>query len=121
MNDFEALIERYLGTWNETDTDKRAALVADLWARDGRYVDPIGSAEGPAAVSALIGSVQQQFDGMRFELVGAIDAHHDQARFTWALGPADAEPLAIGFDVLERDPAGKVRTVLGFLDKVPTA
>ncbi|MDH6680648.1 hypothetical protein M2284_004877 [Rhodococcus sp. LBL1] len=121
MNDFDSLIQRYLDTWNETDTDKRNALVEELWAADGRYVDPIGSAEGPAAVSALIGSVQQQFDGMRFELVGDIDAHHEQARFTWALGPAGAEPLVIGFDVLERDPAGRVRLVLGFLDKIPTA
>ncbi|PTR22967.1 SnoaL-like protein [Rhodococcus sp. OK519] len=121
MNDFDAVIQRYLDTWNETDTDKRAALVEELWAADGRYVDPIGSAEGHAALTALIGAVQQQFDGMRFELAGDIDAHHDQARFTWALGPAGDDPLVIGFDVLERDPDGKVRTVLGFLDKVPTA
>jgi len=121
VNDFDALIQRYLDTWNETDADKRAALVADLWAADGRYVDPIGSAEGHAALSGLIGAVQQQFEGMRFDLAGAVDAHHDQARFTWALGPVGAEPLVVGFDVLERDADGRVRTVLGFLDKVPTA
>lgn len=121
VNDFDALIQRYLDTWNETDADKRTALVAELWAADGRYVDPIGSAEGHAALSALIGAVQQQFDGMRFTLAGDIDARHDQARFTWALGPVGVEPLVIGFDVLERDPAGQVRLVLGFLDKVPTA
>ena len=40
---------------------------------------------------------------------------------TWALGPVAAEPLVIGFDVAERDPDGKLRTVLTFLDKVPTA
>ncbi|WP_305094569.1 nuclear transport factor 2 family protein [Prescottella sp. R16] len=120
MNDLDTTIRNYLDTWNETDSGKRAALVEDLWARDGRYVDPMGSAEGPAAVSALIGAVQEQFEGMRFELAGDIDAHHDQARFTWALGPVGAEPLVIGFDVLECDPDGRVRTVLGFLDKVPT-
>ncbi|MGO4203931.1 nuclear transport factor 2 family protein [Rhodococcus sp. TAF43] len=121
MNDFDTLIQRYLATWNETDTGKRDAMVAELWADDGRYVDPIGAADGPAAVSALIGSVQQQFAGMRFELAGGIDAHHDQARFTWELGPVDGEALVVGFDVLERDHNGRIRLVLGFLDKVPTA
>ncbi|QCQ90541.1 nuclear transport factor 2 family protein [Rhodococcus sp. SGAir0479] len=121
MNDFDTVVRNYLDTWNETDADKRAALVAELWAEDGRYVDPIGSAEGHTAINALVGAVQQQFEGMRFELAGDVDAHHDQARFAWALGPAGAEPLVVGFDVLERAPGGKVRTVLGFLDKVPTA
>lgn len=121
MNDFDTVVRNYLDTWNATDSDKRTALVAQLWAEGGRYVDPIGSAEGHAAISALIGAVQQQFEGMRFELDGDVDAHHDQARFTWTLGPVGAEPLVIGFDVLERDPDGRVRTVLGFLDKVPTA
>ncbi|BCN68256.1 nuclear transport factor 2 family protein [Prescottella equi] len=121
MNDFDTLVQRYLDVWNETDADKRAALVAELWAPDGRYVDPIGSAVGHAEIGALVGAVQQQFDGMRFDLAGDVDAHHDQARFTWTLGPAGAEPLVVGFDVLERDPEGKVHTVLGFLDKVPTA
>lgn len=121
MNDFDSLVQRYLDVWNETDADKRADLVAELWAPDGRYVDPIGSAVGHAEIGALVGAVQQQFDGMRFDLAGDVDAHHDQARFTWTLGPAGAEPLVVGFDVLERDPEGKVHTVLGFLDKVPTA
>ncbi|MFZ2173342.1 MAG: nuclear transport factor 2 family protein [Rhodococcus sp. (in: high G+C Gram-positive bacteria)] len=121
MNDFDTLVQAYLAIWNETDTDKRDAMVAELWADDGRCVDPIGAAEGPGAVSALIRSVQQQFDGMRFELAGDVDAHHDQARFTWELGPVGGDALVVGFDVLERDQAGKVRLVLGFLDKVPTA
>ncbi|RZL66820.1 MAG: nuclear transport factor 2 family protein, partial [Rhodococcus sp. (in: high G+C Gram-positive bacteria)] len=46
---------------------------------------------------------------------------HRQARVGWALGPAGAESLIDGFDVLERDDDGRVTLVLGFLDKVPTA
>jgi hypothetical protein len=28
---------------------------------------------------------------MTFRLAGAVDAHHDQARFTWELGPDGAD------------------------------
>ena len=42
-------------------------------------------------------------------------------RFTWGLGPADAEPLVVGFDVVVLDDEGRIDTVLGFLDKVPAA
>jgi hypothetical protein len=53
-------------------------------------------------------------------LAGAVDAHHDQARFTWELGP-DGDAIVIGFDVAQRDADGRLALVLGFLDKVPSA
>jgi hypothetical protein len=54
-----------------------------------------------------------------FALAGPVDSHHRQARFTWALGPADGEPVAEGFDVAVTGPDGRLATVLGFLDKIP--
>lgn len=42
------------------------------------------------------------------------------ARFTWGLGPEGAEPLIVGFDVAVTDDDGKLVTVLGFPDKVPS-
>src|SRR5215468_2653689 len=39
--DATQLVERYLDTWNETDADARRAAVAEIWADDGRYVDPM--------------------------------------------------------------------------------
>ncbi len=50
-----------------------------------------------------------------------MDAHHDIARFTWNLGPAGAEPVVIGFDVLAATPDGRIGAVYGFLDRVPGA
>jgi len=55
-----------------------------------------------------------------FTLVGPVDTHHRQARFTWGLGPEGAEPLVLGFDVAVADEADKIVSVLGFLDKVPS-
>ena len=114
------LIERYLACWNETDATERAKLVHDLWAEDARYVDPMAQAQGHDEIDATIAAVQGQFPGFVFTQVGAVDAHHRQARFGWGLGPAGAEPIVVGFDVALVDEDGGLSLVLGFLDRVPS-
>ena len=114
------IVERYLAAWNETDAAKRRSLVDGLWAADASYTDPLADAHGRAEIDGLIGAVQQQFPGFVFTPGGTVDAHHDQVRFTWHLGPAGAaEPVVIGFDVAVLDGDGQIRSVYGFLDKVP--
>jgi hypothetical protein len=116
------IIEEYIASWNETDADARRALIDQVWAADGSYTDPMAELNGRAQIDAGIAGVQQMFAGLVFSLAGPVDAHHNQARFTWHLGPADGgEPVVIGFDVAVLDPVGQIRNVLGFLDKVPTA
>jgi hypothetical protein len=117
MND---LIERYLACWNETEPAARRKLIDDLWAEDASYIDPMAEAHGRDAIDATIAAVQGQFPGLVFTPVGSVDAHHRQARFTWGLGPAGVEPIVIGFDVAVTDGDGRLTTVLGFLDKVPS-
>lgn len=86
---------------------------------DAEYTDPLAQARGRGEIDATIGAVQQQFPGLVFSLAGPVDPHHQQARFSWGLGPEGAEPLVIGFDVAVTDEDDKIRTVFGFLDKVP--
>lgn len=70
----------------------------------------------------MVAGARDQFKGLSFELHGAVDAHHDQARFQWGLvTEPGAEPIAIGFDVIVTDAEGKIKAVYGFLDKVPAA
>jgi hypothetical protein len=116
----QEIVEKYLATWNETDPAKRRALVDEVWAENGSYTDPLADVRGRAEIDGLIGAVQQQFPGFVFTLGGNVDAHHDQARFTWQLGPAGAaEAPVVGFDVAVLDGAGQIGSVYGFLDKVP--
>ena len=118
---FGDLVERYIATWNETDPARRRRDIDDLWAPDGRYVDPLAVAEGRDAIDAMIAAVQSQFPGMTFRLTGPVDGHHNQARFTWELGPAGVEAPIVGFDVVVIDGNGRLTQVLGFLDRVPAA
>ncbi len=119
MSDFTQLAEQYIATWNETDPVARRGLIDKTWSSGGRYIDPLAEVTGRDQIDAVIAAAQSQFAGMTFRLAGAVDAHHDQARFTWELGPDDAEAIVIGFDVAQRDADGRLALVLGFLDKVP--
>ncbi len=116
MND---VIARYLDCWNETSPVARRKLIDEVWAADADYIDPMAAAHGRDAIDATIATVQGQFPGLVFGLAGPVDSHHRQARFTWGLGPAGAEPLVVGFDVAVTGDDGRIVTVLGFLDKVP--
>ncbi|MBN6039336.1 nuclear transport factor 2 family protein [Amycolatopsis sp. 195334CR] len=118
MTDFTALAERYLAAWNATGTERRA-LIEELFTENAGYTDPLGAVTGWDDIEKFFATAAEQFAGLRFSLHGAVDGHHDIARFTWHLGPEGAaEPLAIGFDVLvvEND---RIARVHGFLDKVP--
>jgi hypothetical protein len=113
------MITNYLACWNETDAEARRALLNKHWSPAATYIDPLVEVAGLDDLSAAIGGVQQQFPEFVFTPVGEVDAHHDQARFQWGLGPANAEPVIIGFDVVVTDAQGRFQHVLGFLDRVP--
>ena len=68
-----------------------------------------------------MGAAQQQFPGWVFTLGGPVDANHNQARFTWHLGPDGGEPVVIGFDVVVLYGDDRIASVHGFLDQVPVA
>ncbi|MEV4620762.1 nuclear transport factor 2 family protein [Asanoa sp. NPDC049573] len=112
------LVENYITAWNATDAAARRALVEDVFAPDAAYTDPLAAVAGRDQIDGLIQTVQTQFPGLEFRLVGPVDAHHDLVRFTWELGPRDGEAVVVGFDVavIADD---RIARVHGFLDKVP--
>ncbi|MGP4016838.1 nuclear transport factor 2 family protein [Saccharopolyspora sp. 5N708] len=114
------LLDRYIAAWNERDAIKRRAAVDELWTAEGTYTDPLADVEGREAIDSVIAAVQGQFPDFVFRAGEVFDAHHNIARFTWELGPADAEAVVVGFDVAVLDDNGRIRNVHGFLDKVPT-
>lgn len=116
--DGSTILHRYLATWNAVG-DERHRLLDTYWSSQLTYTDPLAEVSGPAELSGLIGAVQGQFAGYVFTALGEPDTHHRQLRFTWGLGPADEEPVVIGFDVVVLDEDGRIRDVRGFLDRVP--
>ncbi|MEW1860131.1 nuclear transport factor 2 family protein [Streptomyces sp. NBC_00669] len=118
MSDIQHLVEQYIGIWNEADPALRTWKIAEVFAENGSYTDPLADVTGRAAFGEVVAGAQAQFAGLVFTL-GPVDAHHNIARFTWELGPAGGESLVVGFDVVSVGTDGLIHSVHGFLDKVP--
>ncbi|MFG3009841.1 nuclear transport factor 2 family protein [Streptomyces cinerochromogenes] len=117
---------RYFAAWNAAGPEAIAKAVAAAWAPDGGYTDPLADVRGHEQIAAVIAAAHEQFPGFVIRPLGAVDGHHDTARFGWELvneaggtpSGGGSAPVA-GFDVITLDAEGRIRQVLGFLDRVP--
>jgi hypothetical protein len=119
MTDYQALAQDYLAVWNEPDADARTGAAAALFSDDVAYTDPLADVRGRDGLDAVVSGVHAQFPGWRFRPLGPVDGHGGQVRFGWELGPEGAEAPVAGFDVAVLGEDGRIRQVLGFLDRVP--
>ncbi|MER8555329.1 nuclear transport factor 2 family protein [Mesorhizobium sp. M0976] len=118
MIDLNTIAENYIAAWNESDAARRKALLKAIFTEDVGYRDPIMQGDGHDGIAALIDGVQQRFAGFRFSLKGKPDGFADTIRFSWNLGPEGVESVIEGTDIgiIEN---GRLKSVTGFLDKVP--
>jgi hypothetical protein len=120
MAELDDLIDRYIATWNETDSARRRDLVGRTFTRDASYLDPHLEGDGASEIDALIGAVQARFPGYRFRRIGPVDAHHDRVRFSWEVSPEGGPVFASGTDIAVVDD-GRLRSVTGFIDHMAAA
>ena len=117
---YENAVARYFEAWNAREPQARAKAVATAWTTDGAYTDPLADVGGHEQIAAVIAAAQEQFPGFAFRLTGTVDGHHATARFSWELvSEADGSAPVAGSDVITLDEDDRIRTVLGFLDRVP--
>src|SRR3954447_8942559 len=115
--DVATVVDTYIAMWNETDPERRRALVEQTWTEDASYVDPLMSGEGAGGIDAMVAGAQAAYPGHTFRLVAGPDAHHDRVRFTWQLFGGDSDaPVATGIDFATVADDGRLREVTGFLE-----
>jgi hypothetical protein len=109
------VVDGYIAAWNTADAGDRRALIAQVFADDTTYVDPLMQGTGHDGIDALIAGAQGQYPGHRFELLGDADHHNDRVRFSWTLVGPDG-PIAVGRDFATLADDGRLRDVTGFLE-----
>lgn len=119
MSDLTATVDTYFSAWNETDADRRAALIEQVWAQEGRLIDPPLTGEGHQGISEMIAIAHEQFPGCRFRRVSAVDTHHDHLRVAWELVAPDGSVAVAGTDVGEIDGEGRLVRMVGFFGPIP--
>ncbi|MEV4032444.1 nuclear transport factor 2 family protein [Streptomyces umbrinus] len=117
---YETAVARYFEAWNAGGEEALTKAVTAAWTADGTYTDPLADVRGHEGIAAVIAGAHEQFPGFEFRLTGAVDGRHDLARFSWELvAVADGSAPVAGFDVITLSDDGRIRSVHGFLDRVP--
>ena len=117
MNELNALADRYIAAWNETDPKRRLELIAQTYTEDAAYLDPLLQGQGHAGIDAMLEAAQIKYPGHRFQRSTNVDIHHDRVRFSWVMLPESGPPLAKGTDICVLE-GGRFKSVLGFFDEV---
>lgn len=108
----QALADRYVAVWNETDDERRRATIAALWVPDGQHYAGTREACGYEALEARIrGSHEKNVrdDGNRFRAASNARLLHDVVTFHWEMLPADSDAvLATGLEFLAVDEGGRI-------------
>ena len=117
MTDPAQIADRYIAVWNETDPARRRTLLADGWTKNATYVDPLAAGEGHEQIGALIGAVQDASQAFASRSAAA-SMGMEQISFSWALGPENEPDMIKGTDVALVE-GERLKSVIGFLDKVP--
>jgi hypothetical protein len=112
-------IDTYLDAYGETDAVRRDALIAEVWAADGRLADPPFEGVGHDGISALSDVVFEHFPGHTFRRTTGIDAHHGVARYGWDLVGPDGAVAVGGVDIAEIGDDGRLVRVTGFFGDLP--
>jgi hypothetical protein len=58
MTNLSETIDTYLAGWNETDPERRTAIVERVWATSGRLIDPPLDATGRDEISEVAATLQ---------------------------------------------------------------
>lgn len=110
-----AVIDRYCEAWSDPDSDRRRALLAQVWEEGASYTDPSVSASGIEALLAHMTDVHGRRDGMRVLRTSAPDVHHGMARFAWQVLRPDGTLLLDGIDVaFFSEDGSRIARIIGF-------
>jgi hypothetical protein len=120
MTNVNETVARYIAAWNEHDSRRRRAIVAETWTEDGSYIDAHRRGAGHDAIDAMLAAAQEHFPGYRVRLVSGVEAHNNFVRFSWAAGGTEEAPFYLaGTDFATLAPDGRIRIVAGFTDAAP--
>jgi hypothetical protein len=109
------LIDLYCSVWSEPDAERRAQLLAAVWATGATYTDPSANVRGAPELLVHIAKVQAKRPGSRVIRKSKVDHHHNIARFSWQAIEANGNALPEGLDLaFITDDGQKIERIVGF-------
>lgn len=109
----EASVRTYAAAWAEPDADKRARMIEDCFAADGRIATSGAGICGRAALAAAITELRADPRGLSVHLAGAIDVQGRKFRIHSVVEQRDGGKTAF-FDAGEVDADGRIAILITF-------
>jgi hypothetical protein len=120
-----ALADRYVALWNETDPQLRRKGVLELYLPDATYVfyrrNPI---RGHQAIIDQMAYTQEIYRPMGYTFRSAHNAvgHHNLVRLNWVMVSIETGEMEMcGQDVLMLGDDGRIQTDYQFHDRLPSS
>lgn len=115
----DTVIDTNLTAYGNPDATSRQQQLAQVWAADGKLIDPPIDGAGLDGIDQMMAAVQSQFPGHSFRRTSGIDAHHGIARYSWELLGPEGNVALVGLDVAELTEDGKLAKIVGFMGELP--
>jgi len=98
----EELLTRMVeGVFNEPDDDRRAAVIAEVFAPDVVFVDDTQTVTGRDELALTVTGLLASGPGFVFTHAGPFRGVGDLGMQPWRLGPPGGEPVLGGLDVVQ--------------------
>ncbi|MGZ3341197.1 MAG: hypothetical protein ACXU9B_15540 [Reyranella sp.] len=111
----QAAFQAYTDAWGATSAAARLQRLSDSLATGMTYQDASVRADGAAGVDAMIARFQRQSPGVTLKLDDLLLwADHGLAK--WSMMDPKGGLIMHGYDVVAYDPAGHIRSIVGFFD-----
>jgi hypothetical protein len=111
----DELLRKNVEAFGEREPNRRRAIMSEIWAANGEFVDPDGRHVGLQAIDEAVERLLQRFPDFVFSELGAPDIHNEIGRLAWGFGPPGAKPVVTGLDVIVSK-AGRIDALYTFLD-----
>lgn len=107
-------IDTMLSAWNSHDESLLEQIVGQSLSPEVEFCDPFHDIRGHALFIEMVKAFWAKHGNCKIMRTSGIDAHHDRARYTWAIDSPQGGRFE-GFDAVALDLAlGKVLRVDGF-------
>ncbi len=112
----EDLLERMLqGVFNEPDAQRRAGVIAEVFAEDVVFVDGERTVTGREELAATVTGLLARAPGFVFAPAGPFRGVGDLGMRPWRLGPPGGDAVLGGLDVVQVV-AGRIARLWTLLD-----
>ena len=110
---FERLQATHVAAWNEKDTDKRMALLAEIYAADVTMYDKDNIFYGLQSVSDFIGKLLDEDPAFVFSIVKPLEPLQNSARLFGSIQTSAVLLQSMDFFLIK---GGKVQHLYAFLE-----